>query len=62
MALRESYRKQDWKHCKDCIDSLMGQFSGSLDSYYEIITDRIEEFKKNPPSKEWDGVYVATTK
>ena len=62
MALRKSYRKQDWKHCKDCIDNLMGQFDGSLDSYYEIITDRIEEFKKNPPSKEWDGVYVATTK
>ena len=62
MAMRKSYRKQDWKHRKDCIDNLMGQFDGSLDSYYEIITDRIEEFKKNPPSKEWDGVYVATTK
>jgi len=60
--LRESYVKQDWAHCEDLIDNLIGQFSGSLDSYYAIITDRIVGFKDNPPPKDWDGVFVATTK
>ena len=30
--------------------------------YYDIMLDRIEEFKTNPPGKDWDGVYRATSK
>ena len=62
IKLRESYTKQDWDHCEDLIDNLMGQFNGSLDSYHDIITERIRGYKANPPSKDWGGVYVATTK
>ena len=60
--LRENYKKQDWKFCTDAISELRGKFAGTLDSYYDIITDRIEDYKKNPPPRDWDGVYVATTK
>ena len=60
--LRENYVKQNWKFCEDAIDNLMGKFSGELDSYYTIITDRIKDYKINPPPKDWDGVFVATTK
>ena len=60
--LRENYIKQNWKFCDDAIDNLMGKFSGELDSYYAIISERIKDFKSNPPPKDWDGVYVATTK
>ena len=60
--LRKNYKKQDWKFCIDAISELRGKFAGTLDSYYDIITDRIEDYKKNPPPREWDGVYVATTK
>ena len=62
VKLRTNYIKQDWKFCEDAISELKGQFSGSLDSYYEILAERIEGFKANPPSKDWDGVYVATSK
>ena len=30
--------------------------------YYDIMLDRIEEFKTNPPGADWDGVYRAETK
>ncbi len=60
--LRENYKKQDWKFCTDAISELRGKFAGTLDSYYDILTDRIEDYKKNPPPRDWDGVYVATTK
>ena len=60
--LRENYKKQDWKFCTDAIAELRGKFAGTLDSYYDIITDRIEDYKNNPPPRDWDGVYVATTK
>ena len=62
VKLRENYVKQNWKFCEDAIDNLMGKFSGELDSYYIIIQDRIKGFKANPPAKNWDGVFVATTK
>ena len=60
--LRENYKKQDWKFCTDANSELRGKFAGTLDSYYDILTDRIEDYKKNPPPRDWDGVYVATTK
>ena len=60
--LRENYKKQDWKFCTDAIAELRGKFAGTLDSYYDILTDRIEDYKNNPPPRDWDGVYVATTK
>jgi hypothetical protein len=30
--------------------------------YYNIMLMRIEEYKKNSPGEDWDGVYRATTK
>ena len=32
------------------------------DKTSKIYIDRCEEFKKDPPSADWDGVYVMTTK
>ena len=36
--------------------------NGVMKEYYFIFTERIEEFKKNTLSKDWDGVFVATSK
>ena len=33
-----------------------------MNEYYEIMTQRIDEFRTSPPPKDWDGVYVATSK
>ena len=33
-----------------------------MNEYYEILKERINEYEKNPPPKNWDGVYVATSK
>ena len=33
-----------------------------MNEYYEIMSERITEFQKSPPPKDWDGVYVATSK
>ena len=36
--------------------------TGMLDIYYNVMTQRIHEYQENPPDKEWDGVYIATSK
>jgi adenylate cyclase len=33
-----------------------------LSALFDLYEGRIREFKKNPPPKNWDGVYTATTK
>ena len=33
-----------------------------MSDYYDIMLERIGEFRDNPPGKDWDGVYRATTK
>ena len=43
------------KSAKNLCNNLMSE-------YYDIMTERINEYKQKPPPKDWDGVYVATTK
>ena len=33
-----------------------------MSDYYDMMSERITEFKKNPPPPDWDGVFVATSK
>ena len=34
----------------------------NLDALCDLYFDRIAEYKQNPPPKNWDGVFIATTK
>ena len=34
----------------------------SFNLYYELISNRIEEYIENPPPSDWEGVFVAKTK
>ena len=55
------YRGQKWivaeRFAKDLRDGWP-----EMAQYYDIMLARIEEYKINPPGKDWDGVYRATTK
>ena len=56
------YRQQKWKDAILAVNGLKGSFNGQMDSYYEHWIERIEEMKKSNLSKDWDGVYRATSK
>jgi len=56
------YRRQDWDLAKQHILYLEGAFKGELRDYYKMMLERIEELEANPPGKDWDGVYRATSK
>lgn len=57
-----AYRAQDWDEAQRIMEANKGRLNGVLDSFYEIYTGRLMEYKDAPPPVEWDGVYVATTK
>jgi len=67
-AALAAYRTQKWdeaeKLAADCV-AIVTQQSGlaaELTGFYEVLVERITDFRANPPGADWDGVYVATSK
>jgi len=57
----EIYKAGDWERAIQYATDLRKCFNRKLDHYYELMIERIEDYKINPP-KNWDGVYRATSK
>jgi adenylate cyclase len=54
-----SYKQMKWD---EAIAKFNEVYEMKHDKTSKIYMDRCEEFKKNPPPADWDGVYVMTTK
>ena len=57
----EMYRGQDWSQASMHIEKYANNVP-SFNLYYELISNRIEEYIENPPPSDWEGVFVAKTK
>ncbi|MGB0683838.1 MAG: CHASE2 domain-containing protein [Magnetovibrionaceae bacterium] len=59
-----SYRGQDWRKCREemavCRKLCLPFYD--MGGYYDMLEERIKEYVANPPPKDWDGVFVATSK
>ena len=60
-AFLQEYRRQNWEVASSLIDELMPS-SNDLELYYQHMKERIQEYLANPPSSDWEGVYVAKNK
>jgi adenylate cyclase len=60
-AFLSKYRNQSWESANLLIDELIST-PNELNLYYKHMKARIEEYITNPPSANWEGVYVATNK
>ena len=54
--LMEQYRNRNWDFCIQAIEHLIGFWGKQIDSFYEILLDRIEEYKQNEPDENWTGI------
>ena len=57
-----AYRKRQFEHAIFLCDTLIGEFDGQMDGYYEMWKERCREMKLSKLTKDWDGTYVATSK
>jgi adenylate cyclase len=57
----EKYRSQQWIPASLLANELISS-SDHLELYYRHMKARIDEYKINPPSSDWKGVYVAQNK
>lgn len=65
-AMLRAYRAAEWDHAADLLDRCM-ELAFRIDSLrlsvcYSLYDNRIQHFRENPPSAEWDGVFTALTK
>ena len=58
----KNYFNQEWQSCLKEMNTAKSLCNNLMNEYYEIMTQRIDEFRTSPPPKDWDGVYVATSK
>jgi adenylate cyclase len=57
------YRRGDFEGASNRIPELMINKHGrALKKYYEVMAKRMADYRENPPSGEWNGVFVATDK
>lgn len=60
--MMKEYRAQHFETALEMCDRLIDEFDGKMNDYYEIWKDRCREMKKRRLPRDWDGVYVATSK
>jgi len=62
------YHNMNWEVAQDYIKSLKGCFKGDMNDYYDMMNERIEEYKKTPPGvwydgeQIWDGIFRTNSK
>ncbi|WP_085885135.1 CHASE2 domain-containing protein [Oceanibacterium hippocampi] len=64
-VLLPTYRSQQWADARRLLDEcrkLDAACTGKLAALYDMYEARIDDYEKNPPPADWDGVYVATSK
>lgn len=51
-----NYRARNWEFCQNAIKILMGRWNGEVDTFYQNLLERVENYIENPPDDAWDGV------
>ena len=60
-AMLAAYRAQDWARARTALGEC-ARLDGRLAHLYELYKERIEHYADHPPGRDWDGVFVATSK
>ena len=60
--MHEAYAKQDFETAIWISQKLMKHFNGKMSNYYKMWIERCEYMKTQKLPKDWNGVFIATTK
>ena len=60
--MHEHYRAQEFDDALSMCHTLQNHFDERMDDYYEMWIERCEFMKTQKLPKDWDGIFVATTK
>ena len=60
--MHDYYSSQQFDHAIRLCNDLMDHFDGRMKNYYIMWIERCEFMKTQPLEKDWNGVFIATTK
>ena len=60
--MHDLYKKQKFKDAIRLCNKLQGEFDSKMDKYYDMWIERCEYMSTQNLPKDWNGVFVATTK
>lgn len=60
--MHEAYLKQDFQEAIRLCKQLKGHFDKKMDDYYDMWIERCEYMSTQTLPKDWNGVFIATTK
>ena len=60
--MHEYYKRQQFDHAIRICNDLSVEFDGKMRNYYTMWIERCEFMKTQPLEKDWNGVFIATTK
>jgi adenylate cyclase len=60
--MHEQYRSQNFKEAIKLCKALKGEFDGKMDKYYDMWIERCEFQLTQDLPKDWNGVFIATSK
>ena len=61
-TILDLYFNQKWKEALEEIKITKSLCKSLMSDYYDMMIDRINDFQNAPPPKDWDGVFIATSK
>ena len=61
-TILDLYFNQKWNQALDEIKLAKSLCKSLMSDYYDMMINRINDYKKTPPPENWDGVFVATSK
>jgi adenylate cyclase len=56
------YRQQKWNDALELCEELKDEFDGQMEKYYDMWIERCEFQKTQKLPKDWNGVFIATSK
>ena len=60
--MHEQYRAQDFDGAIKTIKKIYGGFDGKMQGYYDMWIERCKYMKTQDLPKDWNGVFIASTK
>jgi hypothetical protein len=62
IKMHELYKNQQFDLAIKWCNDLYNEFDGKMQGYYDMWIERCEFMKTQPLEKDWNGVFIATTK
>jgi hypothetical protein len=56
--LVRNYGLRNWNYCVDAVEHLRGRWNRELDSFYDSLLERVEQYRNADLDTAWTGVIV----